>query len=141
MKRHTRPPQTPNHERVFGLLQKAARPMTAYELLDRLRPSGITAPPTVYRALDRLTEEGRAHRLESLNAFVACAHPHHGASAMFSICGSCGTVAEFSDPGLDRRIAAWARDRSFEVERAVLEVRGRCDACNAAHPKAVSTGA
>jgi Fur family zinc uptake transcriptional regulator len=131
----------PNHERVIGLLQKSPKPMTAYELLDRLRPQGITAPPTIYRALDRLIGQGRAHRLESLNAFVACAHPHHGASAMFSICGSCGTVAEFSDPALDRRIAAWARRRSFEVEHAVLEVRGRCDDCSAAHPKAVSTGA
>jgi Fur family zinc uptake transcriptional regulator len=121
----------PNHERVIGLLRKSSKPMTAYELLDRLRPSGITAPPTIYRALDRLIDQGRAHRLESLNAFVACARPHHGAATLFSICGDCGVVQEFSDRTLNGQIAAWARKSAFAVERAVLEVRGRCGRCGA----------
>jgi Fur family zinc uptake transcriptional regulator len=128
---HARARLTPNHERVIGLLQKSAKPMTAYELLDRLRPQGITAPPTIYRALDRLIDQGRAHRLESLNAFVACAQPHHNAAALFSICRDCGIVQEFTDRTLDGQIMAWARKSNFAVERAVLEVRGRCDRCGA----------
>jgi len=109
----------PNHERVIGLLRKSPKPMTAYELLDRLRPQGITAPPTIYRALDRLIGQGRAHRLESLNAFVACADPHHGAAALFSICGDCGIVQEFADRTMDSQIAAWAR-------KALLPSNGPC---------------
>ena len=86
-----------NDEMVFAALSKADRPLTAYELLGRLRTKGITAPPTVYRSLDRLIKDGLAHRLETLNAFVACANPHHRTSAIFAICRTCGTTAELSD--------------------------------------------
>jgi hypothetical protein len=65
--------------------------MTAYEILDAVRDKGITAPPTVYRALNRLVEEGLAHRVESINAYVACAHSHHSDGAVvFAICDNCG---------------------------------------------------
>lgn len=134
MKRPSTRRPASNHELVFAALQKNEKPLTAYELLDRLRPKGISAPPTVYRALDRLIEDGLAHRLESLNAFVACAHPHHGASAMFTICNKCGTAEEFSDSSLNKRILGWARDAGFGLERAVLELRGLCRDCSGASP-------
>jgi len=127
----TKKRQAANHDLVLAALQKTAKPLTAYELLDRLRPNGVTAPPTIYRALDRLIEEGRAHRLESLNAFVACAHPHsqHGGAAIFAICGDCQTVEELSGANLNKHIAAVARNASFDLNRAVLELHGRCRAC------------
>jgi len=87
-----------NDGMVFTVLSKSDRPLTAYELLGRLRTKGITAPPTVYRSLERLIKDGLAHRLETLNAFVACAKPHHRSAAIFAICRKCGTTAEFSDP-------------------------------------------
>ena len=59
-----------NHERVLRALRQAARPMTAYEILDVLGPFGISSPPTVYSALNRLLEDGLVHRLESINAYV-----------------------------------------------------------------------
>jgi Fur family transcriptional regulator, zinc uptake regulator len=118
-----------NHELVFAMLRKTAKPLTAYELLDKLRSQGVSAPPTIYRALERLIDDGRAHRLESLNAFVACAHPHHGGSAMFSICDDCGAVEEFSDASMNKRVAGWARDTGFVLSRAILEVHGTCGAC------------
>jgi Fur family transcriptional regulator, zinc uptake regulator len=123
--------QVSNHELVLTVLQKTGKPLTAYELLDRLRSHGVSAPPTVYRALDRLIEDGRVHRLESLNAFVACAHPQHGGAAVFSICHSCGTVEEMSDASLDRRIATLAKSAKFHLVQAVLELRGRCRNCGA----------
>lgn len=118
-----------NDELVFSALRKSEKPATAYELLDRLRGKGVTAPPTVYRSLDRLIEEGLAHRLESLNAFVACSHPRHRSSAVFAICGDCGTVSEFSDSALARRIGTWAKRQRFEVDQTMVEVRGRCGQC------------
>ena len=120
---------TPNHEVVFAALRKTGRPLTAYELLDRLRPQGVSAPPTIYRALDRLINDGRAHRLESLNAFVACVHPHHGASAMFSICDDCGAAEEFADTSVNKRIAGWAKGTGFTLNRVILEIHGKCNGC------------
>jgi Fur family zinc uptake transcriptional regulator len=102
-----------NEELVFAALSKADRPLTAYDLLGRLRTKGITAPPTVYRSLERLIKAGRAHRLESLNAFVACAKPHHRTSAIFAICRSCGTTVEISDGKLAPQIADWAKRLRF----------------------------
>ena len=120
-----------NDEMVFAVLAKADRPLTAYELLRRLRTKGVTAPPTVYRSLDRLIKDGLAHRLESLNAFVACARPHHRSSAIFAICRKCGTTAEFSDAKLTPQIADWAKRLRFHAEESILEIRGECANCQA----------
>jgi Fur family zinc uptake transcriptional regulator len=118
-----------NEELVFAALSKADRPLTAYDLLGRLRTKGITAPPTVYRSLERLIKAGRAHRLESLNAFVACAKPHHRTSAIFAICRSCGTTMEISDGKLAPQIADWAKRLRFHPEESILEIRGECADC------------
>ena len=124
----------PNHERVLHILKDAAAPMTAYEVLDAARKHGITAPPTVYRALKRLIGEGRVHRLESINAYVVCtdAHPTHG-TAVFAICNECGHVDEISETGMLKRLAATAAAHGFKVEHAVIELRGHCAACAARH--------
>ena len=129
--KHARTRQRPaaNHELVFAALRKAGKPLTAYELLDRLRSQGVSAPPTIYRALERLMADGRAHRLETLNAFVVCAHPQHGASVIFSICDVCGTAEEISDLRLGRRIADWARLARFKLDRTIVEMHGRCQVC------------
>jgi Fur family zinc uptake transcriptional regulator len=123
----------PNHRRVFDALVAAGRPVTAYEIIDAVREDGITAPPTVYRALGRLIEEGLAHRLESRNAYVACAHGHHGhPAAAFVICETCGETVELSDPDVEARLKARATTVGFEVDSITLELRGRCAACRAA---------
>ena len=133
MKRSSVKQTPPNHELVFAALRRTGKPQTAYELLDRVRTHGISAPPTVYRALERLIGDGRAHRLESLNAFVACAHSHHGGAVMFSICGSCGAVEEFVDTGMARRASTWARKAGFQLSKAVIEVHGLCGICASGH--------
>ena len=71
---------------IVDALRDVGRPLSAYELIEKVRVKGVSAPPTVYRALQRLIDDGLAHRLESLNAFVACEHPHHQGKAVFAIC-------------------------------------------------------
>ena len=58
---------------VLGMILDAASPTGAYDLLDKLRPKRRgAAPPTVYRALDFLLDQGLIHRVERLSAFVGC---------------------------------------------------------------------
>ncbi|MDF1748607.1 MAG: Fur family transcriptional regulator [Alphaproteobacteria bacterium] len=129
----TPPPRTltKNEALVFGILNGTDQPLSAYAILDQLRDDGLRAPVQVYRALDRLLEFGMAHRLESLNAFVACNHDHpeEAAQTAFAICESCGKVTEFTDPSLDEYLAYWAKSENFAPTRTTLELRGLCSAC------------
>src|SRR5262245_48967355 len=93
---------TRNQTQVLERLEAATSPLSAYTLLDQLRDRGFRAPLQVYRALDALIKGGLVHRLESLNAFVACSEPHdhgHGMTA-FAICDRCGQVDEMSDDAI-----------------------------------------
>jgi Fur family transcriptional regulator, zinc uptake regulator len=123
-------PLAANHERVLRVLRTARTPMTAYEVLDSVRPRGISAPPTVYRALNRLVEEGLVHRLESINSYMACASHHHGHGiAIFAICQDCGQVEEFAEGTLLRRLKATVLQKGFVADETVVEVKGHCAAC------------
>jgi Fur family zinc uptake transcriptional regulator len=117
---------------IVKALRDAGRPVSAYELIDQLRETAILAPQTVYRALDRLIAIGAAHRLESLNAFVACSHTRHEGRAVFAICESCGSVNEFDQPEAVAALAAWAKRAEFSVREMTLELRGRCKSCTRA---------
>jgi Fur family zinc uptake transcriptional regulator len=119
-----------NHQWVYRALQAAGAPMTAYQVLDAVRRHGISAPPTVYRALSRLVEQGLAHRLESINAYVACADPQHRhTAAAFAICSDCGTIEEMVDPQVLRRLQARATRRGFKINDTTIELRGQCADC------------
>lgn len=122
-------PLSATQERVLALLSEAGRPLSAYDLLSRLRADGINAPPTVYRALERLIQEGLAHRIESLNAFVACNQPHHRELAAFAICDHCGKVSELMDEDLEARLANVAARTGFHASKATVELRGHCADC------------
>ncbi|MEM7268169.1 MAG: Fur family transcriptional regulator [Pseudomonadota bacterium] len=115
---------------ILGMLQEAKTPKTAYELIAALRGDHPKiAPPTVYRALSALMESGKAHRLESLNAFVACQHTDHNDAAVMSICDDCGLVEESVAPGLTDEIANVAGKSGFAPQRHVIEVHGVCASC------------
>jgi Fur family zinc uptake transcriptional regulator len=128
--RTKRRPATEQDDMIAEALKLAGRPMSAYELIDALRDRAMLAPQTVYRSLGRLIEKGDAHRLESLNAFIACRHDHHGA-AVFAICEDCGVVTEFEEPRAVQPLMAWAKNADFSVEKTTLELRGRCADCAA----------
>ena len=128
------PQLTRNQSLVFDALTNAEGPLSAYTILDKLRDHGFRAPLQVYRALDKLLEFGLVHRLESLNAFVACAHRHdheheHGVTA-FAICEDCGQVTEICDPGMEERLSVLAGLQHFKTEKTTIEMRGHCRNCS-----------
>ncbi len=131
---HTRNDLTKNQSLVMGALSEANAPLSAYTILDRLRDHGFRAPLQVYRALDKLVEFGMVHRLESLNAFVACRHPECDAHEIiaFAICDTCGQVAELSDDSLTRRLKTLAKETGFLSKKTTIELRGICQVCQAA---------
>ncbi|WGF90361.1 transcriptional repressor [Marinivivus vitaminiproducens] len=125
---------TKNQTLVLGALSRTDGPVSAYTLLDKLREHGFRAPLQVYRALDKLIEYGLVHRLESLNSFVACAHPQdhkHGMIA-FAICDTCGNVDEFSDATIEKRLRGWSTANAFKLSKTTIELRGSCSNCGTA---------
>ncbi|MDF2231967.1 transcriptional repressor [Albimonas sp. CAU 1670] len=125
---------TPARARVLEILLASHEALGAYDVLERLREGGHPAqPPVAYRALDFLVANGFAHRIEKLNAFVACAHPGDAGPAAhapaFMICRGCRRVAETSAAPAAASVADAARDLGFEVERTVVEVEGVCPDC------------
>jgi Fur family zinc uptake transcriptional regulator len=126
---------TKNQICVLERLEASTGPLSAYTLLDQLREKGFRAPLQVYRALDTLIKGGFVHRLESLNAFVACAEAHyhgpghaHGMTA-FAICDICGQVMEMSDHDVGHQLDDWVRSTGFAAKKSVIEFRGTCAKC------------
>ena len=123
-------------KRVLALVWTSHSPVGAYDVLARLSEDhGRTAPPTVYRALEFLLEQGLVHRIESLNAFVGCPDPGASHSGQFLICRDCGAAAEMDVQAIDKAIAAQAAACGFAVEGKTVEVRGLCPACKTAAAK------
>jgi Fur family zinc uptake transcriptional regulator len=120
-------------KRVLELVWNSHQPIGAYAVLDTLRQEGLgSAPPTVYRALDFLLENGLVHRIESLNAFVGCAHPGERHRGLFLICTSCRDALEIDDAKVTRTVAATAGERGFAVQDVTVEVAGICADCRKA---------
>lgn len=130
------PKLTRNQRLVRDRLESAGRAMGAYELLDALRKDGLRAPAQVYRALERLTDIGLIHRLESCNAYIACSGPgharHEDEAVAFAICEGCGSVSEFAADRARAALEAVATRQGFATREATIELRGRCAACRAA---------
>lgn len=123
---------TPQRRAVLALLVEAKRPLGAYDLIEAMRSGEgrAPAPIAIYRALDFLRENGFIHRLESLNAFIACPHPHgSGERVVFLICEACRHVDEVLAEPLSEALAALARAHAFKPERQVIELAGRCRQC------------
>lgn len=116
--------------RVLELIARERKPVKAYDLLDRLKAerSGA-APPTVYRALDFLRENGFIHRLESVNAFTACHHPRTRHTVPFLICDVCAGATELCDDRVAALLDEQARESGFLPEAQTLEVHGVCRRC------------
>ncbi|MEM7438616.1 MAG: transcriptional repressor [Pseudomonadota bacterium] len=123
---------TPQRRRVLEILLEKHSAMGAYEVLDILREEGLgSQPPIAYRALDFLVSNGFAHKIERLNAFVACAHPGANHAPAFLICRVCDSVAEAHLEPDDSTLNTAAQKAGFTVERAVVEAIGICPNCEA----------
>ena len=121
---------TEQRKSALQLLCVAEKPLSAYDLLERMRDVVRNpAPPTVYRALNFLLEQGLVHKLESLNAYVGCAHPDHPHASQFLICDDCGEVAEVEDPSVAMSLKAAGNEIGFRTRRPVVELLGTCAQC------------
>jgi Fur family transcriptional regulator, zinc uptake regulator len=115
---------------VLELVCSAEQPVGAYQLLDELRNRGRSAaPPTVYRALDFLLQQGLVHRLASNNTYLACAHPQRSHAALFLVCKRCGRTQEIHTEGVIDAVKTRADEFGFSVEHASVEVSGLCHRC------------
>lgn len=117
---------------VLRTLLSERRALSAYELLERLRPQdGRSTPAGVYRALEYLMEVGVVHRLESTRAFILCEHPDTPHSGQLLICRECAQVLEAEDERVARATARLAEQFGFALERCVVELTGVCGQCRA----------
>ena len=121
---------TPVRRKVLELLLQEHRALGAYAILDMLREAGFgSQPPVAYRALDFLSEHGLVHKIERLNAFVACAHPGENHSPAFMICRLCDAVAETHSAPANGTLGDAARAAGFQIEKTVVEAEGVCPDC------------
>ena len=119
---------TPVRRRTFEILLEEHTAMGAYDVLARLDAEGLgSKPPVAYRALGFLVDHGFAHRIERLNAFIACAHPGADHNPAFMICRTCGTVAEAAAG--HGPLGASAALAGFQIEQTVIEAEGLCPLC------------
>jgi Fur family zinc uptake transcriptional regulator len=125
---------TPIRRHVLQALLSSHRPIGAYEVIDELaRSMPRPAPITVYRALDFLMANGLVHRIESRNAYLACAHDHDAAAAVaFLICERCGSVGEIPAAPVAQSLGAAARATGFSPKLSVVEITGTCAHCQKA---------
>ncbi|WP_380056754.1 Fur family transcriptional regulator [Falsihalocynthiibacter sp. SS001] len=127
-----RKPAAARQTDVLSVLRLSDRPMTAYQILERLQAAEPDiAPPTVYRTLTALTDQGRAHRLESLRAFVPCRCNHEESVPVLAICEDCGSVEEHDGSDLLPKLTALTDKNAFRAERHIVEIHGQCVSCAA----------
>ncbi|XID74878.1 transcriptional repressor [Alkanindiges sp. WGS2144] len=122
---------TPLRREVLELILTANAPVGAYDLLASMKRDGERppAPPTVYRTLDFLLEQGFIHRLASINAYIPCCHPRAGHQAAFLICQHCQQVRETSASHLMESLDQVAASGAFQAQHAIIEISGLCQHC------------
>lgn len=122
---------TPVRRRVLELIWSSHQAVKAYDLMAQMQGEMAQAakPPTVYRALDFLMEQGLVHRVDSLNAFVGCPRPGRVHAEQLLICTECGGVGEIDDAAISRAILKATSRLGFRISRQTVELQGVCAAC------------
>ena len=120
-----------NQQIVLDIIEKAKGPLKAYSILFNVQKKGINAPQQIYRALDKLIEIGKIHKIESKNAFVACRNSNCEISkaTAFSICESCEMVDEINDVKLTKYLTNFSDKKGTKYKRFNLEFFGLCKKC------------
>ena len=121
-----------NQKIILDYIEKVNEPIKAYSILHNVQKKGIKAPPQVYRALDKLVEIGKIHKIESRNAFVACKNSSCQLSkaTAFSICESCEEVSEISDNKLSKYLKSFQDKAGMKFKKYNLEFFGLCKKCS-----------
>lgn len=126
---HDAPKLSRNQSEILSCLRDSGEPLSAYAILDRVRKSGISHPPTVYRALNDLMKKGMVHRLESRSAFVACGHGACDGKFAFAICRACDKVVEILLTDEDQAQLLGLAPDEISPEQVTVEIAGLCDDC------------
>ena len=124
-------------EQVLELVWQSHKPLGAYRLIEMLAQASTRriAPPTVYRALDFLMDEGLIHRINSLNAFIGCPSPTQKHHSQFLICTSCGVAVELDSAPLTQALTTAADQAGFRIARHSVEISGLCPSCQGELPR------
>ena len=121
--------------RSLELIWQSHRPLGAYQLLAKLAEEGFnSAPPTVYRALDFLLSAGLIHKVESMNAYLGCAHADKAHKGYFLICDACHNVMELEYQDIHNALLAKAKQHGFEIRANTIELTGLCGSCLSQEP-------
>ena len=122
---------TNNQQTVLDLLEKSKEPLKAYAILFDIQKKGIKAPLQVYRALDKLIEIGKVHKIESKNSYIACEHKNcnSSTSTSFLICETCDQVTELKKKNLSEYFAKQSVQANFKYVKHNLEIYGVCKDC------------
>ena len=120
-----------NQQIVLEIIERAKEPLKAYSILFNVQKKGIKAPQQIYRALDKLIEIGKIHKIESKNAFVACKNANCEVSkaTAFSICESCEKVEELNDLKLSKYLSSYSDKTGMKYKKYNLEFFGLCKNC------------
>lgn len=115
---------------VLAELLTAGGALSAYELLERLRPRDPSSTPaSIYRSLHLLMELGVVHRIESTRTFVPCDHPGAPHPMQLLICRQCGQVVEAEDERVTAAADRLGERLGFALDQRVVELTGVCGDC------------
>lgn len=119
---------TPIRREVLLLVWQSHKAIKAYDILEQLNKYSAK-PPTVYRALNFLQEQGFIHKIESLNAYTGCPNPQIPHQGFLLICDYCGNISELYEPEIATKIEAQSHEQNFIIQKTVIEIHGICENC------------
>jgi Fur family zinc uptake transcriptional regulator len=124
---------TPLRQDVLEVMLASKPPLTAYEILDKLKQKRPNAePPTVYRVLEFLIREKVIHRIESKNTYVCCSHlaeVDQLHSTIIFFCNICRNCFEYADKLIAKNLKKLIDNNRLSVESSVIEMQGTCSNC------------
>ena len=122
---------TNNQQTVLDLLEGSKEPLKAYAILFDIQKKGIKSPLQVYRALDKLIEIGKVHKIESKNSYIACSNANctSKTSTSFLICEICDNVTELKKNNLSIYFSKQSEKSNFKYTKHNLEIYGACKSC------------
>jgi Fur family zinc uptake transcriptional regulator len=122
---------TPIRKDVLSVLYETENGLKAYDLLAKIKERRSNAtPPTVYRALDFLMEQGLVHKIERINQFLACRHESHPFPGLLMLCRHCGKVTELHDQALMNRLIQYLGDAGYQMDCSEIEIASLCPNCH-----------
>lgn len=120
---------------ILALLYRSPKGMKAYDLLEQIkRERSNASPPTVYRALDFLIEQGLAHKIGRMNLFVACRHASHLTPSLFLVCPQCSGVTELQEKSVMQALSASLAEAGHQLESPEVEISAVCPDCGTFRP-------